>query len=148
MWILIDTRVSVFRDSARDQGLIWRLSREIKAVLEADRRQQAEEAGGKIEALLALYPPLYKESWHQMKGWYNSTANRVPPPALVTLERITSEQVALYCRIPPPGENIPISVKPLLVDDSLPTEIKIEWEVHRLSSNHSGGPSGMRVENL
>ena len=46
------------------------------------------------------------------------------------------------------GENIPISVDPLLVDDSVPTEDNIEWAVRRLMDNHSGGPSGMRVEHL
>ena len=32
--------------------------------------------------------------------------------------------------------------------DSVLTEENIEWEVRRLRSNLSGGPSGMRAENL
>ena len=58
------------------------------------------------------------------------------------------KRVALYHHIPPPGENTPISVDTLLVEDSVPTEDKIEWSMQRLRSNLSRGPSGMRVEHL
>ena len=59
-----------------------------------------------------------------------------------------SERVDLYRYVPPLGANIPISVEPFLVENSVPTEDKIEWEVKRLKNHRSGGPSGMRVEHL
>ena len=70
-------------------------------------------------------PPLIQEAWHCIKGWYKAAVNRAPPPARVTLERITAERVALYSYIPPPGKNIPISVKPFPVEDSVPEEDEI-----------------------
>ena len=54
----------------------------------------------------------------------------------------------LYSYIPPPGKNIPISVQPFLVDDSVPTEDQIEWAVKHLRNNRSGGELGMRTEHL
>ena len=41
----------------------------------------------------------------------------MPPPARVTLKRITAERVDLYSYMLPPGENIPVSVEPFPVDD-------------------------------
>ena len=64
-----------------------------------------------------------------MKGWYRVAVDRAPPPARVTLERITAERVDLYSYVPPPGENIPVSVYTFLVDNLVPTKDKIEWEV-------------------
>ena len=48
----------------------------------------------------------------------------------------------------PPVENIPISVKPDHIDDSVPTEEEVEWAVRRLQGNRSGGTSRMRVKYL
>ena len=44
-WILINERVSARRDIAKDQALIRRLGRAIKASLREDRKRRAEEAG-------------------------------------------------------------------------------------------------------
>ena len=79
-----------------------------------------------------------------MKGCYKAAADPVPPPAQVNLKRITADQVVLYRRIPPLGENIPISVEPFQVDYLVPTEEYIEWAVRRLRSNCSRGPSWVR----
>ena len=38
----------------------------------------------------------------------------------------------LYRHIPPPGENIHVSVDPFQVEDLVPTEDKIEYVVKRL----------------
>ena len=51
---------------------------------------------------------------------------------MVTPERITAEQVDLYHYVPPPGENIPVSIEPFLAKDSVPTEDEIEWAVNQL----------------
>ena len=64
-----------------------------------------------------------------MKGWNWDAGNRALPPAWVTLKWITSERVDLYRYIPPPWNNIPVSVEPFLVEDLVPTEDEIEWEV-------------------
>ena len=62
-------------------------------------------------------------------GWYKAAVDCTPPPAQVTLERITAERAELYSYVPPPGRNIPISVQLFPVDDSVPTQHKIEWAV-------------------
>ena len=93
-------------------------------------------------------PPLHRKAWHRLKGWHWATFDRDPPPARVTLERITTYQVEHYSYIAPLGENIPISVKPLPLDDSVPREDKIKWTVKRLQNHRSGGPSGMRSDHL
>ena len=98
--------------------------------------------------MLGSYPHLHREAWHQIKGWYKAAFDRAPPPAWVTLERITAERVELYSYVPPPGTNIPISVQPLPVDDLVPMEDNIEWVVTQLRNHRSKGPSGMRAEHL
>ena len=59
----------------------------------------------------------------------------MPPTAQLTIERITAEQVALYCHVPTPGENILISVNTFIVDDPLSTQDEIRWVVQRLRYN-------------
>ena len=83
-----------------------------------------------------------------MKGWYRTAVDCASPPARVTLERIAVELVDLYRHIPPPGENIPISVDPFPVEDLVPTEDEIEGLVEWLQNHRSGGPSEMWAEHL
>ena len=94
-WILVDERVSALRDPAKGQAIKRSLGSDIKASLAADRRRRADEAGAEMEALMGADPPLIQESWHRIQGWYKDVVNRAPPPARVTLERITTERVAL-----------------------------------------------------
>ena len=83
-----------------------------------------------------------------MKGWYKAEVNRAPPTARETLERITAERVEMNSYVPPPGENIPVTVTPLDVDDLVPNEDEIAEAVKKLRRNRSGGASGMRAEHL
>ena len=98
-----------------------------------------EAAGTDVEALLGGDPPNAKEAWRSMKGWYKSAVNRAPPPARATLERITAERVELYSYVPPPEENIPVTVTPSDVDDSVPKEDEIAEAVKKRRRNRSGG---------
>ena len=79
---------------------------------------------------------------------YSNTVYRALPPARVTLERITAEKVEMYSYVPSPGANIPISVEPFPLDDSVPTEDEIEWAMKRLRNHRSGGPPGMQADHL
>ena len=74
-------------------------------------------------------PPLHKESWHQMKGFYKATVDRASPPAHITLKQMMAESVDLYFQVSPLGENIPVSVEPFQVEYLVPTEDKIEGVV-------------------
>ena len=113
-----------------------------------NRRRRAEEAGAEVEALVGADHPLIQEAWHRIKGWYKAAVDRAPPPARVTLGKITAERVDLYSYVTSLGTNIPICVKPVPVEDSVPTEDKIEGAVKNLRRNQSGGTSGMRAEHL
>ena len=85
-------------------------------------KRRVEAAGTDMEALFGGDPPNAKEAWRRMKGWYKAAVNRSPPHDQATLERITAERVGLYSHIPPPGDNIPVTVTLSEVDDSVPTE--------------------------
>ena len=89
-----------------------------------------------------------REAWQQLKGWYKAAVDCAPPPARATLERITAERVNLYSYVPSPGTNIPVTARPVPVDDSVPTEDDIEEAVNNLRRNRSGGLSGMRAKHL
>ena len=95
-----------------------------------------------------LGPPLPREAWRRMRGWYREAVNHALPPSRVTLERITVEQKELYRSVPPSAETIPISVPTSPIDDSVPTDEEVEGAVRRLRGHQSGGPYYMRAEHL
>ena len=130
------------------QVMIRRLGRAIRASLKGYRKRRVETAGTDVEALLGGDPPNAKEAWIRLQGWYKAAVNRAPLPARATLERITAERVDLYSYVPSPGENIPVTITPSDVDDSVTKEEDIAEAVKKLRRNRSGGASGMRAEHL
>ena len=120
----------------------------MKKSLAEDRRRRADEAGAEVEASVKADPPLIQEAWYRIQGWYKDAVDRAPPPARATPKRITAERVALYSRVPPPGDSIPVEIEPFDVEDGVPDEGKTEWAVKRLRNNRAGGPSQMRAEDL
>ena len=117
---LVNERVLARRET-RVRARLRRLGRAIRAILKGGRRRRVEDTGKNAEALLGEDPPNAKEAWRQMKGWHRAAANRGLPPARATLERIMAERVELYSQVPSPGDNIPVTVKPAEIDDSVPT---------------------------
>ena len=93
--------------------------------MKKDRRRRVEVTGAEVEALVGADPPLHREAWYRIKGWYKAAVDHAPPPARVNLERITVERVELYSYVPPQEKNTPISVQPFPVDDSVTTEDEI-----------------------
>ena len=61
-WKLVDERVATRRKPDKDQAELRRLSRRIKASLQADRTKRAENAGSEMEHLLGNDPPLLQEA--------------------------------------------------------------------------------------
>ena len=55
------------------------------------------------------------------------------------MSRSWRRRVDLYSYVPPPGENIPVTVTPADVDDSVPKEDEIMEAVKKLNMNRSGG---------
>ena len=64
------------------------------------------------------------------------------------LNWITAKRVALYSRVPPLGDNIPVEIEHFEVEDKVPDEGEIDWAVKRLRNNRSGGPSWTWAEHL
>ena len=93
-------------------------------------------------------PPLIQEALYRLQGWYKSAVDRATPPARATLKQVTAERVALYSRVPLPGDIIPVNIEPFAVEDGVPEEGEIEWAVKLLQNNRAGGPSRMRAEDL
>ena len=77
-----------------------------------------------------------------MKGWYKAAVDHALPHSQVTLEQVTADRDDLYHQVPPPGEIIPVSVEPFLVEYLVPTEEEIEWEVRQLQKIAPGPPQG------
>ena len=102
-WRLINKRFSARRDPRYGQASTQRIGEEKKKSLAEDRKRQADEAGAEVEALVKADPPLIQEAWYCIQGWYKAAVDRAPPPARATLKQITTERVALYSWVPPPG---------------------------------------------
>ena len=64
------------------------------------------------------------------------------------VEYFTVEQTELYSQVPSPGENIPVTVEPAIIDDSVPMEDEITAAVKKLRRNRSGGPLRIRAEHI
>ena len=103
---------------------------------------RVDTEGEEAETLLGADLPNPKEAWRRLKGWYKAAVNRAPPPSQATLERITAERVNLYSYVPSLRENIPVTVRPVKLYDSVPMEEKIEEAVKKLRRNRSGGGVG------
>ena len=98
---------------------------DIRASLKEYRRRWETTAGEEVERLLNGDPPLPCKAWRRMWRWYIRAVDHAPPPAQITLERITAERKEIYCAVPPLGGTIPTSVSLSSIDDSVPTEYEV-----------------------
>ena len=121
------------------------MGKEIEASLAQDRRRRTEEAGAEVEAMMKADPPLIQEAWYRLQGWYKAAVDRSTPLAQATLKRVTAERSTLYSQVPPPGNTIPVTIEPFVVEDGVPTEAEIEWAVKRVRNNRARGLSRMRA---
>ena len=103
MWKLVYTRLEVRCDLTKDRADLWCLGLYIRTILKADCKGQAEIYTTTINSLLTLDPPMLKEAWIRMKVFYKAVTDLAPLPALVTIKWITTERVALYQHVSPPG---------------------------------------------
>ena len=86
------------------------MGQKVWARLKLDWKGRADKEGTWVESLLTSDPPLVKEAWIWTRGWYHYTKERPPPPALVTIVRMTEERVYLYRRSSHPTTRMIISV--------------------------------------
>ena len=140
-WRLIYTMIPELWSRDSEQQHIRAISQQIKASLQDDRQRRSAEAGYADESLLASEPPLIREAWIRMKGWYKDAITPYHPPTRVTIKRTEAERVDLY-------QNTPIGVTPFHIKESVPDNEDTAWTVHRLCLNRSRGPSIMQKEHL
>ena len=101
-----------------------------------------------IESFLVSDPPLIIETWIRIRGCYKDSIDCLPPPSIVSLDKMKAEREDLYLHILLPGEPISGGELPLSVDDGIPEDEEITWLARSLCLNLLGGPSGMRAEHL
>ena len=81
-----------------------------------DHKKRAADSGSTIESLIMLDPPLIKEEWFRMWGWYKDAVDRTPlPPPRISLGALMVERVELYIYVLTPRRPIPIKVAPFPV---------------------------------
>eukprot|EP00978_Attheya_sp_CCMP212_P016905 scaffold44614_cov73-Attheya_sp.AAC.2 len=99
--------------------------------------RRVEIAGASVEALMQKGPPDLQGAWNALKGWYREAGDRVPLPSRDTLEKVTTERIALYQKEASPGESIPILVEPVdILSDEIPEMEEIaEAGVRKLCNN-------------
>ena len=92
-----------------------------------DRKRRAANAATNIKAHLA--DGNLKEAWCVAKGWYRTVDDIAPKTCYESMEKQTAEKVKLYEKVEPPGEPIPINVKPFVVPDAAPEDSEIRAAV-------------------
>ena len=91
-----------------DQRNTRSLARAIKTSLQGDQCIQAAEAGSVVKALHTSDPPLIREEWIRILGWYKDAVDRPPHSARAALTTMTAEREDLYQHVLSLGESIPI----------------------------------------
>ena len=71
--------VSLWKYPRRYQWLIRELGRKVRASLREERKLCTVTTWLEVEALIASDPPMAKEAWIRMQGWYNDTEDRPTP---------------------------------------------------------------------
>ena len=133
-------RVVAWSTHQQYQRLLHELGRRVWESLQEDRQRHLATAGMEVDSLLAYNPPLVKETWIRIRGWQRKSEDQPPPPPVrVMIGRMATERADLYRRVTPTGRIISVAVTPFMLDDSIPEEEEVAWEVRRLRKNMSGG---------
>ena len=88
-----------------------------------------------MPSLLASDPPLIREAWIRMQGWYKDAVDHPPPPSRFAIANMMAERFKLYRHVPSLGQPIPLGVHPFLLEESFSEDGEISWVVRRLRLN-------------
>ena len=116
------------------------LSKQIRASLWRDRKQQA--------AQVALEAEQYLEDGdvHEAQGWYRDRGRLQFKPTFLDLQELSDEYEALYAHRPVVGRSLLVEVQPYAIPDDVPDEKEIVPALHHLRRRRAAGPSQMRAE--
>ena len=101
----------------------------VRASIQKYRKHLLKTSWAEVEALLIPDPPLVKEAWIQMRGWYRDVEYCSPTPSRVTITHMTADILELYRRVTPPMRIIPVALDPFPIGKSVSEEV-------------GGGPGG------
>jgi hypothetical protein len=145
-WALTDKRAALRQQGKLLQQTSCLIGRQIKAGLSGNRRQRAATAAENIEMHLAGGET--KEAWRCLKGRYRAASERAPAASHVSLATQTAERVALYGRVPSPGEPLPIHVDKVAIPDGVPSDQELREVVRGLQNGRAAGASGLQAEHI
>jgi hypothetical protein len=123
-----------------------RMKRAIWHSLQTDHTARTKRVGESIEA--ELQGGDVQEAYRHLKGWYRAATEVEARPCLQTMERQTTERVALFARRTSPGEPLPINIPPIPLPYGAPTDSELRVAAGELSNGRSGGASKMRAEHV
>jgi hypothetical protein len=145
-WALINKRAILWQQGKLPQQALNLIGQQIMAGLKGDRRQQAAEMAEAIDKHLAGGET--KEAWQCLKGWYKTASKSAPAASPMLLATQTAKCVALYGRVPSPGEPLPIQVDKADVLDGPPSNWELRSVVRGLRNRHAAGASGLQAEHI
>jgi len=61
----------------------------------------------------------------KLKGWYSGLDEKAPKPCCRLIKNQTAEQAALYRKVDPPWDPIPINIVSFTINDDTPTDAEI-----------------------
>ena len=122
-----------------------RLTRNLKALLQEDRKRRAATAGALAEA--ELNQGRIREVWNVIRRWFIKAEDQPLPPTREDLRNITNDRITLYSKSLPP-DRIPILVAPFDIDDVVSEPDEIADAIRGLRNGKSPGPSKVRAEHL
>ena len=143
-WRLIDQKAEARR--RQDVEAVDVLKRQVRAAVRGDRRKRAEEAAATAESFLK--EGKIQEAFEAIKGWYKDVTDLPPKPTYHDEAKIRREFEALFSRVEPEGEPIPLHYEGDPINDGPPTEVEVVQALKRLRFGKSPGVSGIRAEDL
>ena len=84
----------------------WAIGRKIKASLKEDGVEQARKVGEAVSGHLVKGD--VKKAWNCVQGWYRKSSGQQQKQCHKVTEKQTLEREALYAKVSPPGDCIPM----------------------------------------
>jgi hypothetical protein len=145
-WWLIPHQAMLRRTGRLCQTGGRRLNRQIGVSLQKDRTDRTATVGATVEAKLAGRN--VQEAFRHLKGWYRAATETQAKPCYHTMERQRLERVDLYAWRESPGDPLPINVTPVMINDDVPTDGKLQQVAGELTNGRAAGASGMCAEHV
>jgi hypothetical protein len=122
------------------------IGRQINTGLKGNQKQRVATVAENIEGHLAGGET--KEVWQCLKGWYKAAYERAPTASPMLLAAQTVKRIALYGRVPSPGEPLPIHVNKVNIPDGIPSDGELRAVVRGLRNGRAAGAPGLQAEHI